>query len=295
MKILVLGASGMLGNAMMRVLGDTENLEVFGTIRAASAKFFFPENLAKRLIADCDVENSDSLNAVFVKVKPDIVINCIGLIKQLEQSSDPLKGILVNALLPHRLHKLCSLTRARLVHFSTDCVFNGSVGNYTESSAPDASDLYGKSKFLGEVGGDNAITIRTSIIGHELQSAYSLLGWFFAQQVQCKGYTRAIFSGLPTTAMAGIVRDYVIPNPKLSGLYHVAAEPISKYELLKIVADVYEKPIDIIPDDSLVIDRSLNAERFTVATGYRAPSWPILIQAMRHNKLPEDSPTLPLS
>jgi dTDP-4-dehydrorhamnose reductase len=172
------------------------------------------------------------------------------------------------------------LAGARLVHMSTDCVFSGSKGNYRESDPSDAKDLYGRSKYLGEVAYPNAITLRTSIIGHELQSAHGLVGWFLAQQGQCNGFTRAIFSGLPTVALAQVVRDVVIPRPGLFGVYHVAAQPISKYDLLKLVADVYGKTIEITPSEKLVIDRSLNADRFRDATGYQVPGWPELIKLM---------------
>jgi dTDP-4-dehydrorhamnose reductase len=280
MKVLVLGATGMLGNAMMRVLSEAESLEVVGTVRSGAAGRFFSEDIAARLVPGVDVVNEESLISVLRQTKPDVVINCIGLIKQLAQAEDPLEAISINSLLPHRLQRLCDLTGARLVHFSTDCIFSGAKGGYTEDAPADAADLYGKSKFLGEVGGPNAITLRTSIIGHELQGAHSLIEWFLSQEGQCKGYRQAIFSGLPTVVMAGIVRDLVIPNPELSGLYHVAAQPISKYALLRIVAEVYGKAIDVVADDTLVIDRSLNADRFARATGFHAPAWLALIEAM---------------
>ena len=280
MKVLVLGASGMLGSAMMRMLSMRTDWEVFGTLRSDQAKRFFSSEVATRLIADCDIENDDSLVTLFAKVQPDVVINCIGLIKHLVEAEDPLAAIFVNALLPHRLQKLCETIGARFIHFSTDCVFNGAVGNYREDALSDATDLYGKSKFLGEVVSGNAVTLRTSIIGHELQTAHSLLEWFLSQREQCLGYRKAIFSGLPTVVLAEIVRDFVIPNAELFGLYHVAAEPISKYDLLQLVANVYGKRIDIVADDKLVIDRSLNAARFSAASGYKAPLWPVLIENM---------------
>jgi dTDP-4-dehydrorhamnose reductase len=172
------------------------------------------------------------------------------------------------------------LANSRFIHISTDCVFSGAKGGYLESDASDAKDLYGRSKYLGEVDYPNAITLRTSIIGHELQSCHSLIDWFFSQQGQCRGFTRAVFSGVPTFVLAKIIRDVVIPRPKMHGLYHVAAAAISKYELLKLVAEVYGKEIIIQPDDSLVIDRSLNPARFTEATGFITPPWPEMIKTM---------------
>lgn len=280
MRVLVLGASGMLGNAVLRVLNEKQGWEVFGTVRAADVSRFFSDSIVPRLITGCDVGDYDTLVKVFAKVRPDVVINCIGLIKQLADAEDPLEAIPINSLLPHRLAGLCALVGARLVHMSTDCVFSGSKGNYRERDVSDATDLYGKSKYLGEVDYSHAITLRTSIIGRELQSAHGLISWFLSQNQQCKGYKNAIFSGLPTVTLAQIIRDVVIPNPDLSGVYHVAAEPISKYDLLRLVADVYGKTIDIVPDVELVIDRSLNADRFRQATGYVASKWPELIKLM---------------
>ncbi|MCX7101801.1 MAG: SDR family oxidoreductase [Methylobacter sp.] len=285
MKILVLGASGMLGNAMVRVLNEQPDWQVYGTIRTDSSKRFFNADITKRLLSGVDVENHDSLLQVFNQLRPNIVINCVGLIKQLAEADDPLQVIPVNALLPHRLARLCELIGARFVHMSTDCVFAGDKGGYRESDISDAYDLYGRSKYLGEVAYPHTITLRTSIIGHELQSANGLVNWFLSQQVRCNGYTRAIFSGLPTVELARIVRDLVIPHADLTGVYHVAAQPISKFDLLQLIADVYGKNIKIMASDQLVIDRSLNADRFNDATGYIAPSWPELIKIMHNYQL----------
>jgi dTDP-4-dehydrorhamnose reductase len=280
MKIVVLGVSGMLGNAMFRKLSETQSFAVYGTSRATSAKSYFRSELSDRIVSGIDVENQDSLARILEEIRPDAVINCVGLIKQLSDANDPLAALPINAMMPHRLARLCRLVGARLVHISTDCVFSGSHGNYRESDFPDAKDLYGRSKFLGEVDYPNAITLRTSIIGHELGSAHSLIGWFLAQSGSVKGYSRAIFSGLPTVEIAKLVRDVVLPRSDLSGLYHVAATPISKLDLLRLVANTYGKTIEIVPDEGLVIDRSLNADRFREATGYVAPSWPNLIDSM---------------
>jgi dTDP-4-dehydrorhamnose reductase len=280
MKVLVLGSSGMLGNAMLRVLSLGQEMEVFGTARSASVVRLFEPDLSRRIITGIDVENQDSLVRAFAEVRPEVVVNCVGLIKQLQDADDPLQALPINAMLPHRLARLCEFGCARLVHISTDCVFSGAKGNYRECDFSDAEDLYGKSKFIGEVAYPHTITLRTSIIGHELASAHGLIGWFLAQEGSVKGYRRAIFSGLPTVELARVVRDVVLPRRTLSGLYHVAAAPISKYDLLKLVATVYGKPTEIIEDYEVAIDRSLNAERFFNATGYSAPSWPELVKRM---------------
>jgi dTDP-4-dehydrorhamnose reductase len=280
MRILVLGASGMLGSAMMRVLSEKTENEVFGTVRSSALARFFSPQIAERLLSGCDVENHDALVKVFAQTKPDVVINCIGLIKQLAEADDPLVALPINSLLPHRLAALCKLSGARLIHISTDCVFDGVRGGYIESDISNAMDLYGKSKYLGEVDFPYAITLRTSIIGPELQSKYGLIEWFLAQVGSCSGYRKAIFSGLPTVVLAQIIRDTIIPRADLSGLYHVAAEPISKFDLLSLVAEIYGKSIEIIPDDHLVIDRSLNADRLKIDAGYTPPDWRTLIQIM---------------
>jgi dTDP-4-dehydrorhamnose reductase len=280
MKVLILGASGMLGNAMMRVLSQNPAFEVWGTARSPSVRQLFSPELGKRIIAAIDVENQDILTRVFAEFRPAVLVNCIGLVKQLAQADDPLLALPINAMLPHRLARLCALGGARLIHVSTDCVFNGTKGNYRESDPSDAEDLYGKSKFLGEVAYPQTVTLRTSIIGHELAGARGLTDWFLAQEGRVKGYRRAIFSGLPTVELARVVSDFVLPHPEISGVFHVASKPIAKLDLLRLVAEVYGKAIEIVPDDAVVIDRSLNADRFREATGYEAPEWPELVNRM---------------
>jgi dTDP-4-dehydrorhamnose reductase len=280
MKVLVLGASGMLGSAVARVLSESAELDVFATLRGEGARRFFDPAIAQKFIVGVDVENLDALADAMSQVRPDVVVNCVGVVKQLAQANDPLRVLPINSMLPHRLAKLCAVGGARLVHISTDCVFSGEKGLYLETDVSDATDLYGKSKFIGEVHSKNAVTLRTSIIGHELQNGHSLIDWFLAQDKACRGYTRALFSGVPTVVLAKIIRDVVIPRADLSGLYHIAAEPISKYDLLKLVADVYHKVIEIIPDDSLVIDRSLDGSRFRTATRYTPPVWSEMIKTM---------------
>lgn len=281
MKVLVIGASGMLGNAMFRTFAADDRFAVVGTVRNASAKRCFDGALHDRILPGVEVEQPDSLTAAFRSVKPDLVINCVGVVKQLAAADDPLITLPINSLLPHRLAALCEIAGARLVQISTDCVFSGAKGNYVESDFPDAADLYGRSKLLGEVDYPHAITLRTSIIGHELNGARSLLNWFLGQQNPVKGFTRAVFSGLPTVTLAELVRDIVVPHAALHGLFHVAAAPIAKYDLLKLIAAVYDKDIEIVPSEALVIDRSLCAGRFLAATGYVAPAWPALIAQMQ--------------
>ena len=279
-KVLVLGASGMLGNAVLRLFAQSDGYSAVGSARSAGVLRKLPPEFRDRVICGVDVENVDSLTRLFAATRPDVVINCIGLVKQMAEADDPLAAIPINALLPHRLARLCDVAGARLIHMSTDCVFAGTKGMYREDEPSDAQDLYGRSKYLGEVDYPHAVTLRTSIIGHELSGAHGLVGWFLAQQGGVKGYSHAIFSGLPTVELARVMRDCVIPRPELRGLYHVSAEPINKFDLLKLVAQVYGRLIAITPDDGLRIDRSLDSSRFRALTGYAPPSWPELVRSM---------------
>ena len=279
-KVLVLGASGMLGNAALRLFSQSEGFSATGTVRSSSAARLLPSELRHLLIDGVDVEHFDSLVRAIERARPDVVINCIGVVKQLPEADDPLTVLPLNSMLPHRLAWLCGLVGARLVHVSTDCVFSGARGHYVETDFADADDLYGRSKYLGEVDYPHAVTLRTSIIGHELDGAHGLLCWFLAQSGNVRGFSRAVFSGLPTVELARIMRDFVIPNPQLRGLYHVSSAPINKYDLLRLVARAYGKAIDIAAHDQLVIDRSLDSARFQSATGYTPPAWPELVHRM---------------
>lgn len=281
MKTLILGVGGMLGHAMFRTFRDGEGFDVIGTARHDGVKRFFSKADADRLVTDVDVLDPDRMTFLFMEHRPAIVVNCVGLVKQLPSAKDPLVALPINSLFPHRLAHYCGLVGARLIHISTDCVFSGDKGNYVESDPADALDLYGRSKHLGEtVNYPHAVTLRTSIIGHELSTSHSLIDWFLSQQDNVTGFSRAIFSGLPTNELARVIRDIVVPRADLCGLYHVSAAPIAKFDLLKLVADVYQKQIKIVPSDKLVIDRSLDSSRFSSAVGYVADTWPQLVRTM---------------
>ena len=283
MRVLVLGANGLIGSTFFRVLSAKPGLEVFGTVRSSIIKKNNPSLDLETILTGVDARDIQSLIKAFDIAHPEVIINCIGATKHKEEGNKALEAIALNAEFPHRLAELSSLIDSRLIHISTDCVFSGVKGFYSEVDAPDANDIYGRSKALGEVLYKNTITIRTSTIGHELDTNYGLLNWFLSQEGQCKGYSKAIFSGLPTVFLANVVFNYVISNPNLMGLYHVAAAPINKYDLLKLIAEIYNKKIDIVADDSLVIDRSLDSTKFTIATGFVAPNWRTLIEVMHAN------------
>jgi dTDP-4-dehydrorhamnose reductase len=245
-------------------------------------RWFSPE-LVSRCLDNVDAFNFESLTKAIGEVRPEVVINGIGIIKQSPLAKDPCTAITINALLPHRLAAVCQVAQARLIHFSTDCVFSGDKGNYREGDAPDAHDLYGRSKLLGEVTGPPSLTVRTSIIGHELKGKMGLLEWFLAQEDPVRGFTQAIFSGFPTVAVTGIIADHILSDPTLQGIYHVSSPPISKYDLLTLIAERYGKKIDIKPDGKVRLDRSLDSTAFCQKTGYRSPAWPAMIEDMYRN------------
>lgn len=285
MRVLILGVTGMLGNTLFRILSQDSTHQVWGALRSASGRHFFAEADQARLLSDIDVLNQDSLISTMNSIRPELVLNATGLIKQLAAVNNPLVALPINSMFPHQLAGLCGLMGIRMIQLSSDCVFSGRKGNYSESDITDAEDLYGKSKSIGEVQNlSHVLTLRTSGIGHELNSHNGLLEWFLSQQGQTKGYAKAIYSGLPSVELSRVIRDFVLPNSELNGLYHVSAKPIAKLELLKLIAKIYHKDINIVPDDTLVVDRSLNSERFTRATGYVAPDWPDLVALMHRSQ-----------
>lgn len=284
-KVLILGAGGMLGNAIFRLFSSDVSYDVLGTLRTGSKAIYFSGEQQKRLVEGVDVSRENALLSLFSDFAPSLVINCVGIIKQHEAAKDSIAALSINAMLPHRLARYCDAHGARLVHMSTDCVFSGRTGMYVEGDFADADDLYGRTKYLGETKYENTITLRTSIIGHELGSSHSLVDWFLGQEDVVKGYRKAIFSGLPTVEVARVIRDFVLPNPEMSGVYHLSAEPISKHDLLGLVAKIYKKQIKIVADDEIAIDRSLDSTRFRDATGYKPASWPDLIDGMYRNRV----------
>jgi len=277
--ILVLGASGMLGHQLWLQLGETR--EVAGTLRRSAPRL---ERLAggrRRLDAGVDAADLASVAAALDRWSPAAVVNCVGVIKQLPAGRDPVACLRVNALFPHLLDGLCRERGVRLVHVSTDCVFNGRRGGYRESDPPDAEDLYGRSKALGELADGPALTLRTSIVGHELESRLSLLEWFLAQEGEVSGYGGARWSGVTTVTLARLVRDVVLPRPELRGLMQVAAEPLDKDALLRRFAATYGRATKILRREVPVEDRTLDGSRFEAATDWRAPAWDEQLATLR--------------
>lgn len=273
MRILILGGDGMLGHQLLKSWRERHEVRV--TLhRSADAYAGFGLFDAGNSDYGIDVRDFDSVRNVVEAFKPSAVVNAAGIVKQRAESKDAVQSIEVNALLPHRLSVLCEETQMRLVHLSTDCVFSGSVGKYAEGDPEDARDVYGRSKLLGEVDAPHAVTLRTSIIGLELTRKKSLIEWFLSQRGSIRGFRKAVYSGFTTQEMARIIERVLVRHPDLSGLWHVASEPINKYDLLKQLKErLGRKNIDVQPSDELVCDRSLDAARFNQATGYQPPSW----------------------
>ena len=274
----------MLGHTLFRGLAKLTDLNVTALVRSNNNKTCFANWLQPRIISGCDVTKSHDLSNLFEITQPDIVINCVSSGQANLSSKEFEKNYSILALLPHRLAALCQIHKTRLIHVSTDGVFSGDSGNYTEQSIPDARDQYGKLKAMGELTHSNTITLRTSIIGHELVTRKYLLEWFLLQEEACRGYTGAIFTGITTLVLSRVIIDHIIPKSSLNGIYHVATDPITKYELLQIIAKIYKKNIKLIPDNRVVIDRSLNASKFMNATGYRAPDWLTLVESMHSHQ-----------
>ncbi|MFL6374784.1 MAG: dTDP-4-dehydrorhamnose reductase family protein [Pyrinomonadaceae bacterium] len=288
MKVLVLGATGMLGHKLYQELGG--NFDVHGTIRGNASDLehygFYKLN---KIIGGVDAEDPDSIARALDATSPTVVINAVGAVKQVAAGQDPVHALTVNAIFPHKLARLTQERGARLITISTDCVFSGKKGSYTEAEEPDACDLYAISKRFGEPTGANILTLRTSIIGRELSSQHGLADWFLSQRGKTvKGYVKAVFSGLTTIALAHVIADVITRHPDLSGLYHVSAAPISKYDLLIAIDRWFATKTVVEPSNDLVIDRSLDSSAFRMATSWKPATWNEMIAEMAKDETPYD-------
>jgi dTDP-4-dehydrorhamnose reductase len=281
MKISILGASGMLGHTLLYEL-NKRGFHVTGTVRRVAPLYgLIPPSVFTLLREGIDAHNFETIIRYIEETRPDIIVNCIGIIKQLPEGQQALPCIEINAAFPHKLNAICKQFGCRLIHYSSDCVFDGQKkGAYDEEDPVSAKDYYGITKYLGEIRESPALTIRTSIIGHEIRNKLSLIEWFLAQEGIIQGYTQAIYSGLPTAEHARILSEYIIPNIRLNGIFQIASAPISKYDLLRIIAEKYGKKIIINPDNMVHEEKCLSYTKFEAATGYIPPAWPSLIQLM---------------
>lgn len=275
MKILIVGASGLIGSNIFNYLSTNSSHDVFGTYRNHNALKAFDESSILNLVEFKLEESIQPLYKLISELCPDVIINALGVTKHIDEARANV--IRVNSLFPHQLAEIATKYKIRLIHISTDCVFSGSKGMYTENDLPDATDLYGRSKILGEVTYGPHLTVRISTIGTEITTRYGLLEWFLASSDQCFGYTKAIFSGLPSKYFASVLDSYILPNPQISGLYHIASRPVDKFTLLGALASFYNKKIEIIPNGAVAINRSLDPTKFVEKTGYAVPAWDKLI------------------
>ena len=286
MRVLILGGSGMLGHKLWQIFAS--RFDTWGTFRGLplayeSVQLFDPS----RSIGMVSVQNFSSVENALRMVSPNVVINCIGVVKQDPAAKDPITSIEVNALFPHRVAKICAATGTRLIHLSTDCVFSGRRGNYTEKDTPDAEDLYGRTKLLGEVFSENCLTIRTSMIGRELRGQQGLLEWFLSQEgKRVRGYKRAVFSGLTTQALAEVIATVMVDHPGLHGLWNVTSIPISKFDLLTLLRQTYRLAVEIEADQNFICDRSLDGSALIKATGIQPLSWPEMVKDMHDDPTP---------
>ena len=283
-KILILGISGMLGHTLFQYFLQNSAFITYGTLRNNQSIPSKNALIESSIYPNIDANSLDKIENLITTLKPNIVINCIGIIKQLPTAKDSIPSITINTLFPHQIAQLCQKYNAKLIHISTDCVFSGLKGNYTEQDNPDPVDLYGRTKLLGEVNYNNCLTLRTSIIGRELNSQNSLVEWFLSQKGKTvKGYKRAIYTGFTTQTLAHIIEKIILEYPDLQGLWHVSSDPITKYQLLNMINKAFQLGITINRDEEFVCDRSLNSDRFRSHTDYQPPSWEKMIDQLESN------------
>lgn len=284
MKVLIIGAGGMLGHKLGQVFSS--RFETFATLRTQLNEPIFSELLNKAQIYEkIDVENIESVKNIIEKIQPDVIINAVGIIKQLPSAKNVIRTLAINSIFPHQLAEIAEENAARLICISTDCVFSGKKGNYSETDIPDAEDLYGKSKNLGEVTDGNCLTVRTSIIGREIGTKHSLVEWFLSNEgSKVKGFKNAVFSGFPAQILAEILADIIEYQPNLRGLFHVSSEPIIKYDLLGLIKKYYAANIEIELDENFAIDRSLDSTKFRTETNFQPQSWEKMIEKMANDE-----------
>ena len=287
MRVMVIGATGTLGHRLC--LDWAERFECWGTVRAPVEDPVAELLAPVRLIAGISAEDPDTLRSALERARPDVVVNCVGAVKQAEEGQQPIPAIRINSLFPHELAAACRESSARMIHVSTDCVFSGERGRYSEQDVPDAADLYGRSKLLGEISGEGLLTLRTSLIGRELRSSLGLLEWLISNRGgSVKGFSRAVFSGLTTIALASEIGVVIEEHPGLHGIWHLASEPIDKLELLTELERALELGIGIVPDDSVMVDRSLDSTRLCRETGRQPRRWDQMVDELAADATPYD-------
>ncbi len=287
-RLLIVGGGGMLGHKLWQIARD--QVETWATVRTVSPALEALGVVDDRTITGVDVHRFDTLDAALDRARPDVVVNCVGVVKQLAAAKDPIPSIAINALYPHLLARAGHARGARIIHISTDCVFDGAIGGYRETDASNATDLYGRTKAMGEPAAPGALTIRTSIIGRELSGTSGLVEWFLSRRGgTADGYRRAVFSGFTTAALAAILLRVMAEQPALEGLYHVSAPAIDKLALLGRLNEAFGAGVSITPRDEPRIDRSLDSSRFQAATGIAPPGWDAMIADLAADPTPYEA------
>ena len=280
-KILILGVNGMLGYSLFKYFEKNKNFETYGTVRDKNKLTNEKDIFLNKNIKEINCLDLQKIRSLILKIQPGFIINCTGIVKQNPLINNIPLSIELNSLFPHYLSNICKNIECKLIQFSTDCVFSGKSGNYNENDFADADDIYGRTKFLGELKEKNCITIRTSFIGHELIYKWGLISWFLSQEDKVRGFKNVIYSGLTTLEIGKLIEKYIIPNKKLEGLYHISSKPIDKYSLLNIIKNVYQKNIHIEKDFSITSDKSLNSSKFKKETGYKPKEWHYAISELK--------------
>lgn len=274
MRVCILGSGGMLGHMLVRVLSETH--DVYGTSKqvwsatSGLAKFLSKE----KWIAGVDAKDITTVSDFFREHQFDVVINCIGVVKQRGHRTSEDEMIEVNAQFPHKLSSICDASGARLIHISTDCVFSGNKGNYLVTDNPDPIDIYGSSKLAGEIVDDHNLTIRTSHVGRELTNFTSLFEWILNNRGKSVvGYSNAIYSGLTTFSLSVVINSLLTTGSSINGLVHVASSPINKFQLITELNNRLGLGLDIKTDESVVLNRSLRPSDQITQLGIEIPSW----------------------
>ena len=280
MRILILGGTGMLGHQLYQHL-SSRFPDTYATIRQSCSNYKLGKLInSGRIIESVDVTEFPVLTGIMKCVRPDVILNCIGVTKRRKEANEAIHAVTLNSLLPHMLAEWGRKNSSKVINFSTDCVFDGKAGNYDDDSATNAVDLYGKTKAIGEIQGENALTLRSSFIGTELDGGTELLEWFIAQTGTVKGFKNAIYSGLTTLELSRVIEKILVQHPGAIGVYNVSSDPISKYELLVLIRDKMHLNIEVIPDENMRCDRSLNSSRFRQEFNYVPPSWKAMVDEL---------------
>ena len=264
----------MIGHKLWQALAAGNNDDIVGTLHGQRDAFARYALFDERIIEQFEAADFEGVTSVLNRIRPSVIVNCIGITKRKSEASDVAKMFMINARFPHHLARWAAGNGARVIQFSTDCVFDGADGNYSERSVVTAPDLYGQTKYFGELDYDHCLTIRTSMIGREITGHTELLEWFLAQRGKCiTGYRNARYSGLTTLAMARLLPRIVREHPQLCGKYQIAGPIITKYDLLCQLREAFGLEVKVVPDETFHCDRTLQSDRFVQATGIRIPSW----------------------